>query len=156
MNTEIEHEEDQADDVEKDLRTQAMEVVAQDPTAEIAARLIRAFQQWEAAREHRKAEAKRCNDNLAGKISLFSEAMNVGHSNQNDQILKLSVVEARWQDLEDAREEKKQVASACRDAIKACETKIKDLMAEAKSGQLNLFHSAVEATAEGGVETDAA
>ena len=158
MHTEIEHddtnEEAPADD--QDLRSQVLEAVAQDPTAEIAARMIRAFQQWETAREHRKAEAKRCNDNLAGKISLFSEAMNVGHSNQNDQILKLSVVEARWQDLEDAREEKKQVAAACRDAIKACETKIKDLMAEAKSGQLNLFHSAAEAAAEGGVETDAA
>lgn len=156
MHTEIEHDDTTDEAPAEDLRSQVMDVVTQDPTAEIAARMIRAFQQWETARAHRKDEAKRCNDNLAGKISLFAEAMNVGHSNTNDQILKLSVIEARWQDLEDAREEKKQVASACRDAIKACETKIKDLMAEAKSGQLNLFNSAAVAAAEGGVETDAA
>ena len=137
------------------LRTQALEVVAQDPTSEIAARLIRTFQQWETARNHRKDESKRCNDNLAARISLFAEAMNVGHSNTNDQVLKLSVVESRWQDLEDAREEKKQVAAACRDAIKACETKIKDLIGEAKSGQLQLFGSA-EAADPGGNDSVAA
>lgn len=156
MHTEIENE--QPDDVadETDLRSQVMDVVAQDPTTEIAARLIRAFQQWDGAREHRKKESKRCNDNLASRIALFSEAMNVGHSNQNDQILKLSVVEARWQDLEDAREEKKQVAAACRDAIKACEQKIKDLMAEAKSGQLNLFNASAGAADAGGIDSEAA
>lgn len=142
MHTEIEVTE--ADDVadDKDLRADVLDVVAQDPTSEIAARLVRAFAHWETARETRKTENKRCSENLAGKISLFSEAMNVGHSNSNDQILKLSVVEARWQDLEDARAEKKEVNAACRDAIKACEQKIKDLMAEAKSGQLNLFAGA--------------
>lgn len=106
---------------------------------ETVARLVRTFDGWEKAREYKKTEGKRCSENLAARIALFAEAMNVGHSSTGDQVLKLSVVESRWQDLEDAREERKQVAGACREAVKACEQKIRDLLGEMKSNQLSLF-----------------
>lgn len=118
---------------------------------ETVSRLVRSFELWEKAKEFKKTEAKRCNDQLGARIALFEEAMNVGHSSVNDQVLKLSVVETRWQDLEDAREEKKQVASACRDAVKAAEQRIRDALADAKSGQMSLFQSSAGAADDAGV-----
>lgn len=120
---------------------------------ETVARLVRSFDQWEQAREYGKKERKRVSDQLAGRIAQFAEAMNVGHSTQTDQVLKLSVVESRWQDLEDAREERKQVTAACRDAIKAAEQKIRDLLVQSK--QLDLFQSSAEVADDAGVEDDA-
>lgn len=135
---------------EKQMDQAIAEVAIDD--AETAQRLVRCFEQWVTAREYKKTEAKRTSENLAGKIALFTEAMNVGHSTTGDQVLKLSVVESRWQDLEDARTERKEVASACKDAIKAAEQKIKDLLEQAKSNQLPLFQS--EAGSASDAESD--
>lgn len=116
----------------------------EDAGEEVASRLVRSFQQWVTLREHAVKERKRLSEELASRIALFKEAMEVGHSNANDQILKLGVVEARWQDLEDAREARKEITAAMRDQIKVAEQKIKDQIAEAKNGQLNLFQSPSE------------
>ena len=136
------HEDTETDDVNPADEALAAEVeqaqAGADP--ETVARMVRAFDIWEAAKEFKKKEGKRLSDQLAARISLFAEAMNVGHSTVNDQVLKLSVVETRWQDLEDAREEKKQIATACRDAVKAAEQRIRDALADAKSGQMSLFN----------------
>lgn len=128
------------------------EVAVED--AETAARLVRAFDQWQQAREYAKTERKRTSENLAARIALFSEAMNVGHSTTGDQVLKLSVVESRWQDLEDARHERKDVNAACKDAIKAAEAKIKDLLTQVKSNQMDLFQPAAEAAAGGDADVE--
>jgi DNA-binding protein H-NS len=129
------------------------EIAAQDP--ETAQRLVKSFEQWETAREFRKKESKRTSEQLAARIAQFAEAMNVGHSTTSDQVLKLSVVESRWQDLEDAREERKQVAAACRDAIRAAEQKIKDIIQTVKSTQLSLFQSSAGSADDAGVDDDA-
>lgn len=111
---------------------------------EIGARLIRTFQAWLTLKDHATKERKRLSEELSARIALFTEAMQVGHSTPSDQVLKLSVVEARWQDLEDARDARKQVSSALRDQIKLVEQKIKDQIAEARSGQLALFQTSSE------------
>lgn len=140
----------------ENIKDQIIEAVAEEGVdQETVAHLVRAFESWEKAREYRKNESKRCNEQMAARIALFAEAMNVGHSSPTDQVLKLSVVESRWQDLEDAREERKQVNGATRDAIKACEQKIRDLLITAKSNQLNLFQSSAEAVDDAGVNYDA-
>lgn len=115
---------------------------------ELANRMLKAFDLWTQARDFAKKESKRLNEQLAARIAQFNEAMNVGHSTTNDQVLKLSVVETRWQDLEDARTEKKDVAGACKDAIKAAEQKIRDLLEQAKSNQLSLFNQHADEEAE--------
>ena len=139
------------------IKDQIVDAIAEgEVDQEQVSRLVRAFDLWEQAREYRKKEAKRCNELLAARIAQFSEAMHVGHSSTSDQVLKLSVVETRWQDLEDAREERKQVGSACRDAVKSAEQKIRDLLGEMKQkNQLDLFQSAAEAAADAGVDADA-
>lgn len=124
------------------LHDEVMEAIAGAPDAAHAKRMVTAFEQWQTIREYATKERKRLSEQLAARIAQFTEAMNVGHSTANDQILKLSVVETRWQDLEDARTEKKEVGSALRDQIKASEQKIKDLIAEAKSNQMSLFAAA--------------
>jgi seryl-tRNA(Sec) selenium transferase len=138
------------------IKEQMLDVVSTEGVdPETVARLVRSFDQWEQAKEYGKKERKRVNDQLAGRIAQFAEAMNVGHSTTNDQVLKLSVVESRWQDLEDAREERKQIIAACRDAVKAAEQKIRDMLASIKSTQLDLFNSAAGSAAEVGVDDDA-
>ena len=109
---------------------------------ESAARVLKAFQTWVDGKTYASAERKRMSEKLAARIAQFEEAMQVGHSTTNDQILKLSIVETRWQDLEEARSEKKEVGKALTDAVKSAEQKIKDLLAEAKSGQMTLFADA--------------
>lgn len=150
--TEIEETDEEHDErAEEAMRARVNEAAAQ--SGEIAGRLFRAFNLWETGREHKRNESKRCGELLAARIAQFNEAMQVGHSTVNDQVTKLLVVEQRWQDLEDARAEKKLVASACKDAIKSAEQKIKELMVEAKSTQLGLkFSSEAEDASDGAGE----
>ncbi len=63
--------------------------------------------------------------------------MEVGHSTDADRLLKLVVVEERWQELDEVRTERKEVIGAAKDAVNAAETEIRELIANAK--QLNLF-----------------
>jgi translation initiation factor 2B subunit (eIF-2B alpha/beta/delta family) len=137
------------------LKEEVVEAVAGNTDPELVARLVRAFDMWEASREYRKKEAKRLTEQLSARISLFEEAMHVGHSTVSDQVLKLSVVESRWQDLEDARTERKEVSAATKDAIKAAEQKMRDILVAAKSNQLSLFQSSSEADDDAGIMTDA-
>lgn len=126
------------DSVRKRLAEQVEETV-ETIDSEDAARLIRTFATWQQLREDKQKESKRLSEKLAARIAQFNEAMNVGHSTTSDQILKLSVVEQRWQELEETRAEKKDVMGAYKDSVKATEQKIKDLIAEAKSAQMKLF-----------------
>lgn len=102
-------------------------------------RIIKAFETWQSGKEYATKERKRLADQLSGRAAQFAEAMAVGHTTANDQALKLQVVEQRWQELEDAKNEKKTVTGALRDALKVAEQKIKDLIADQKSGQMSLF-----------------
>lgn len=105
----------------------------------VAARIFKAFEVWQQGKEYAATERKRLSEQLAGRAAQFAEAMAVGHSTPSDEALKLQVVEQRWQELEDAENEKKTVCKALNDAIKVAEQKIKDLIAEHKSGQMSLF-----------------
>lgn len=129
------------------MRTAALEAAAEAVTTgdeearERADALITKFGEWETTRELAAKERKRCNENVQAKLAALKEAMEVGHSTQQDQLLKLSVIEGRWQDLEDARTERKELMSSFKDNIKLCETRIRELIAEIKSPQLGLFAS---------------
>jgi hypothetical protein len=111
------------------------------PNEEHARRLLRAFEQWRDAVAARTAESKKLSDKIKGKLALFNEAMNVGHSNESDQILKLGVVEARYQEWQEAIAEKKTTCGLLGDQVKAARTKLDELIEEAKSPQMNLFSS---------------
>lgn len=107
---------------------------------EAARRLMTAFVSWEQIREFATKERARVNENVAARLAQFKEAMEVGHASESDQLLKLTVCEQRWQELTEARDEKKDVNGAMKDQIKSAEAKIRDLIAEAKgSNQLTLF-----------------
>lgn len=121
-----------------DLKSQLDEAIDGSANEEQAARLMRAFVAWQTIVEYKKTETKRISEKLAARIAQFNEAMAVGHSNTNDQVLKLSVVEQRWQDLEETREEKKEVGAALREQVKSSVQKIKDLIEEAKNKQTSL------------------
>lgn len=110
---------------------------------ERADRLIAKFGEWEMTRELAAKERKRCNENVQAKLAALKEGMEVGHSTQADQLLKLTVVEGRWQDLEDARTERKELMSSFKDQIKLCETRLREMIAEIKSPQLGLFNANV-------------
>ncbi len=107
--------------------------------AERAGELLMLFTRWETCREFAVKERKRTKEKLEARLAAFKEAMEVGHQSEADQILKLSVCEQRWQDLEEARAERKDVCKAAVDAVKSSEQKIRDLLAEMKSPQLGLF-----------------
>lgn len=109
------------------------EIKSVDP--EMATHLVRAFEIWEQLREYKAKESKRVNEKVSARQAQFAEAMHVGHASANDQILKLTVVEQRWQELDDARTERKEVMSALKDQIKSAEQRIRDGIAEARSGQ---------------------
>lgn len=112
----------------------------QEEKLESARRLIKAFTDWEKIRQHASDERKRTKEGVAALLAQFKEAMEVGHSSEADQLLKLSVCEQRWQDLDDARAERRDVNNAMRDQIKAAEQKIKDLITEVKgTQQLTMF-----------------
>lgn len=129
------------------IKSSALEAAAEAATAgdeearERASELITKFTDWETTRELAAKERKRCNENVQAKLAALKEAMEVGHSTQADQLLKLSVIEGRWQDLEDARTERKELMSSFKDNIKLCETRIRELIAAIKSPQLGLFTS---------------
>lgn len=113
---------------------------ADDEKQEAARRLIGAFMSWEKIREYATQERSRTKENVAARLAQFKEAMEVGHSSESDQLLKLTVCEQRWQELDDARAERRDVNHAMRDQTKAAEQKIKDLITEMKgSPQLTLF-----------------
>ncbi len=78
---------------------------------------------------------------MSAKLAALKEGMEVGHSTDEQQLLKLTVVEERWQDLEEARTERKEIGSAMKDQMKLCETRIRDLINEMKSPQLGLFNA---------------
>lgn len=127
------------------LRTKALAAAAEavasgdEEGAEKARDIITAFTGWDTTREFTLKERKRTGDNVKMKLAALKEAMEVGHKTTNEQILKLTVVEGRWQDLEDAREERRLVMKACSDNMKLAEQKIRDLIAS--KNQLGLFES---------------
>lgn len=129
------------------MKAAALEAAAEAVTTgdeearERATDLIAKFTEWETTRDLAAKERKRCNENVQAKLAGLKEAMEVGHSTQADQLLKLSVIEGRWQDLEDARNERKELMSSFKDNIKLCETRIRELIAAIKSPQLGLFTS---------------
>jgi chromosome segregation ATPase len=125
-----------------------VEDAAQELAAELLPRIIIAYAAWDAIREYAKQEKARLKEKLAGRIAQLKEAMDVGHATINDQVLKLTVVEQRWQDLEETRAEAKDVSAALTEQIKAAQQKIRDLMAEAKSGQLPLFAMPAQSAGE--------
>jgi hypothetical protein len=129
--------------IKDDALATAAEAVAtgNEDAKESARNLIDAFQRWETTREFAKVERKRCSDNVSAKLAALKEAMEVGHSTDDQQLLKLGVVEVRWQDLEDARTERKEIGSSMKDQMKLCETRIRELIVELKSPQLGLFTS---------------
>jgi hypothetical protein len=118
----------------------AVEVLLDTDQVEAARRLLKAFGDWDKIRTYAKTERKRTKEEVDGRLQQFTEAMEVGHSNANDQILKLTVVEQRWQDLTEARDGRKLVLKALSDQLKGIEQKIRDLTAEAKDKQLSLFN----------------
>jgi enoyl-CoA hydratase/carnithine racemase len=151
------HEFDTSDDDRgtRNLQAEIDQAIAGSPNEEHAGRLMRAFTAWQAIVDYKKTETKRLSEKLAARIAQFNEAMAVGHSTTGDQILKLGVVEQRWQDLEETRAEKKDVTAALREQVKTSVQKIKDLIEEAKSTQLSLFQSSADDADDAGVEDDA-
>lgn len=127
------------------IKAQALEAAAEavatgDEDAKEAARsLIDDFTKWETTREYAAKERKRCNENVQAKLAALKEAMEVGHNSEEQQLLKLTVIEERWQDLEEARTERKELMSSCKDQVKLCETRIRERIAALKSPQLGLF-----------------
>lgn len=127
------------------IKAQALEAAAEaaatgdEEAKEQARSLIDDFQKWETTREYARNERKRCNDNVSAKLAAFKEAMEVGHNSDEQERLKLLLVEERWQDLEEARTERKELMSSCRDQVKLCETRIRERIAALKSPQLGLF-----------------
>lgn len=115
------------------------EAVAEVTDPQLADRALRAFANWTQGKEYAAKERKRLSELVSNRKAQFDEAMNVGHNSVNDQVLKLSVVETRWQELQEAIAEKKTINGALKDAIKVAEQKIKDVIAEAKTAQMNLF-----------------
>ena len=149
---------DTSDASTRNLQAELESAIEGSPTEEHANRLMRAFTAWQTIVEYKKTEGKRLTEKLAARIAQFNEAMAVGHSTTSDQVLKLSVVEVRWQELEDARDEKKEVLKALTDQVKTSVQKIKDLIEEAKSNQMSLFEadqSEAEAASDAGVDDDA-
>jgi hypothetical protein len=121
----------------------AVEEAAEEATEQAVA-LIAAFQRWETTRKYAVDERKRCGDRVAEKLAAFKEAIEVGHSTEDQQLLKLTVVESRWQDLEEARAERKNVMASCRESMKLAEGRLRELIAERNSTQLSLFNGKAE------------
>lgn len=129
------------------IKSQALSALAQatesgDAQAhELVNSLLADFQSWETVREYALKERKRCNENVKAKLAALKEAMEVGHKDMSEQVLKLTVVEERWQDLEEARSEKHDVVSALREQFKLAETRLRERIKEITSPQLGLFTS---------------
>lgn len=104
--------------------------------------LARLFKAWEDARALAVAERKRCGDNVKAKLASLKEGMEVGHQNDAQRLLKLTVVEDRWQELEEARTERKEIFGQMKDAVTLCEQKIRDAIAKYNSNQLGLGFTA--------------
>ena len=115
---------------------------AQAFAADMLPRITRAYATWDGLKEYQTKERKRLREQLGARKASFAEAMEVGHQTTGDQVLKLTVVESRWQELEEAQAELKDVMSALAEQLKAATLKIKDLVNEAKSKQLPLFQTA--------------
>ena len=124
-------------ELEAQVLAEAREAAKSDPV--LAGELIKAFEQWETIRSFGVDERKRTAELVVARLAAFKEAMEVGHQNANDQILKLNVVEQRWQDLEDARSERKEIGSAVRDQMKNAHQKLKDLINERNNPQISMF-----------------
>lgn len=138
----------------KETLQQEVDQAALEATAAGAARIIKAFTDLETIEEYGVKERKRVNELVASRKAMFAEAMAVGHSTVTDQLLKLGVVEQRWQELEEAHDEKKDVMGTVKDQVKSTRQKIKDLLAEAKSNQLSMFQSPAEAAGDGDAVDD--
>lgn len=111
--------------------------------------LMTLFERWEAAREDAQKERKRCKEQVDAKVAGFKEAVETGTSNDNQRLLKLGIVETRWQELEDARVERKEVGGAMKDQVMLAETKIREKITAIKSGQGNLpFAAGLGASSE--------
>lgn len=129
------------------IKSQALEAAAEavatgdEETKELARDLIDDFQKWETTREYAAKERKRCNENVQAKLAALKEGMEVGHNTEEQQLLKLTVIEERWQDLEEARDERKTMMSSMKDQVKLCETRIRERITALKSPQLGLFAS---------------
>jgi hypothetical protein len=127
------------------IKARALEAAAEavatgDEDAKESARaLMDDFTKWSTTREYALKERKRCNENVQAKLAALKEAMETGHNNESQQLLKLTVVEERWQDLEEARVERKELMASCRDQVKLCETRIRERIEALKSPQLGLF-----------------
>jgi len=127
------------------IKARALEAVAEavatgdQDAIESARALMDDFTKWSTTREYAAKERKRCNENVQAKLAALKEAMEVGHNSESQQLVKLTVVEERWQDLEESRVERKELMSSCRDQVKLCETRIRDRIAALTSPQLGLF-----------------
>jgi hypothetical protein len=122
---------------------------AQIYAADMLPRITKAYQAWDSLKEYQKEERGRLKEILGARTAALKEAMEVGHKTVSDQVLKLTVAENRWQELEEARAELKDVMGALKDQIKAAAQKIKDLINEAKaSSQMSLFTTGGVDTAE--------
>lgn len=116
------------------IDVQAAAQNATDPAYALS--LIKAFEGWVTVDEFAAKERKRTKELVDGRLAAFKESMEVGHNTTNDQVLKLSLCETRWQELEEAREERKLINGSCKDQIKVAKQKIVDLL----NPQLGLFN----------------
>lgn len=115
------------------------EAAAQATDPALAAELLRAFDGWMAIREFAQKETKRTKETVEARLQSFKEAMEVGHSNQSEQLTKLTVCEMRWQEFEESRAERKDILGVVKDQTKLSLQKIKDLRAEIADRQLDMF-----------------
>jgi hypothetical protein len=139
------------------LRQEVEEAASQSPSEEHAGRLVRAFAEWQSVGDYKSKQSKALGEKVAARKAAFAEAMATGHQTQGDQLLKLLLCEQRWQELEEAIAERKDVQASLRDQLKVTRQKIADLIQEARDRQLSLFQSgaAGDADSDSGVETDA-
>lgn len=118
-----------------DFKVDAQVVAQNTQDPEYARAIIKAVENWETVREFGVKERKRTKELVDARLASLKEAMELGHNTESDQLLKLSAVESRWQELEEARDERREISSACRDQLKNAHQQIRDLL----SPQLGLF-----------------
>lgn len=117
----------------------AEEAASGDADREQAAlELLTLFERWEQTRELAATERKRCKENVDAKVASFKQAVETGTSKDSERLLKLNEVETQWQELEDARTERKEVNGAMKDNVMLAETKIREKITAIKSNQIGL------------------
>lgn len=97
---------------------------------ECAIEVLQAFELWQAAKEYATSEGKRTLLKLKAAQAALKEAVEAGRAESGG--YKLERVECCWQDVEEAKAERREVRSACRDAVSEALDKMRAAVDAAK------------------------